>query len=365
MSSCLVCHRTLRKEPSLSRGVGPSCAKKIRGMAGMTGTGGKTFSVLGDEYWERFIEEHVAIRNRQQQWEQSAPSLPAHLEREGSRIVAERIGNYAVYGTKVSNGSELASLFRDIANSDREKLFVACCDEDDNLIGTQCVSVGSIDASFAAPREILKVPFLLGAKKFYVLHNHPSGNPEPSEADFGVTKNIQDASRAFGIEFAGQAIIGDGKYTFLPSDGTRPQTGTLGAPTEKRSSIPLYDTTQRAGDIEKVAFHDRRDVVRYARTEIFRQDKKGIYLICTNTKHETVSASPFSPDDFSQNTRALVMGNAASCFLVADGGVDREEFVTIAKKFQPAAAVLSARLVDAIHVQGPGGYSLYENLILR
>ncbi len=362
--SCLVCHRTLRKEPSVSRGVGPSCAKKIRGMAGMSGTGGKAFRVLGDEYWERFIAEHVAIRNRQQQWEQPVSSPPAHFEREGSRIVVEQVGSYAVYGTKVSNGQELASLFRDIARSDREKLFVACCDEDDNLIGTQCVSVGSIDASFATPREILKVPFLLGAKKFYVLHNHPSGNPEPSEADFGVTKNIYDASRAFGIEFAGQAIVGDKKYVFLPSDGTRPQTGTLGAPAEKRS-IPLYDTSQRAGDIEKVAFRSSQDVAHYANAEIFRHDKKGVYLICTNTKHETVSVSPFSSDDFSQNTRALVMGNAASCFLVADDGFDREEFVAIARKFQPMATVLNARLVDAIQTQSSGGYSLYENLILR
>lgn len=364
MSSCLVCHRTLRKEPSLSRGVGPSCAKKIRGMAGMMGTGGKAFRVLGDEYWERFIAEHAAIRNRHSQWEQSVSSLPAHLEREGSRIVVERIGDYAVYGTKVSNGRELAGLFRDIANSDREKLFVACCDEDDNLIGTQCVSVGSIDASFATPREILKAPFLLGAKKFYVLHNHPSGNPEPSEADYDVTKNIYDASRAFGIEFVGQAIVGDGKYAFLPSDGTHPQMGTLDAPAEKQS-VPLYDTSQRSGTIEKVAFRNSQDVTRYAKAEIFRQDKKGVYLICTNTKYETVSVSPFSSDDFSQNTRALVMGNAANCFLVADDGLDREEFVAMAKKFEPVAAVLNARLVDAIQTQGSGGYSLRENLILR
>lgn len=108
-----------------------------------------------------------------------------------------------------------------------------------------------------------------------------------------------------------------------------------------------------------------QDVASYAKAEIFRQDKKGVYLICANTKHETVSVSPFSSGDFSQNTRALVMGNAANCFLVADDDFDREEFVAIAKKFQPMAAVLNARLIDAIQTQGSGRYSLYENLILR
>lgn len=79
MASCLVCHRGLRKEPSLSRGVGPSCAKKIRGMAGMAGTGGKSFRVLGDEYWEHFILSWRGGNLGLQAGEEAAPSPPSKL----------------------------------------------------------------------------------------------------------------------------------------------------------------------------------------------------------------------------------------------------------------------------------------------
>lgn len=209
MSSCLVCHRALRKEPSLSRGIGPACAKKVRGLAGLTGTGGKAFSVVGDEYWDKFIADHAAIRERQAPWEKAAESI--HIEPEGSRIAAERIGDYTVHGTKIRDQKDLATMFQDMSSFDREKCFVACCDEDGNIIGTQCVSVGTINASFVVPRDVLKVPFLLGAKKFYLLHNHPSGDANPSSEDLSVTKRIHEAATSLGIDFAGHAVIGDGE----------------------------------------------------------------------------------------------------------------------------------------------------------
>ena len=358
MANCLVCHRTLRKEPSLSRGIGPSCAKKVRNMAGLTGTGGQNFSVLGDAFWERFIAEHVAVKNRRASWDQVASSLPSHIAQpQGARIVAEQIGQYAVYGTKIQSGADLAHLFQDLSQSDREKLYVACCDEEGNLIGTQCVSIGSLDASIAHPREILKAPFLLGAKKFYILHNHPSGNPEPSNEDVAVTMRVDQAAKIVGISFGGQAVIGNGEYAFIDSEGHSTKS-KINEPSE-RQSVPLFDTVQQGHHvINKTQFRSPDDVTRYAREKVFRDDKKGVFLICLNTKHEAVAVSPFSTDDFSQNTRALVMENAAGCFLVADGNVD--QFEQLAKKFQPMAKTLGIELIDGIQVRNTNEYSLRQ-----
>lgn len=365
MTACLVCRRTLKKEPSLSRGVGPVCSKKIREMAGMSGSGGKEFSVLGDEFWDRFIQEHAAIRNRQEHMNDSLAVLRTAEHPQGVQVAAEQVGSYQVYGKKIKNDQDLATMFRDLASSDREKMYVACCDEKGNVLGTQCTSIGTLDASFAVSREILKAPFLLGAKKFYLLHNHPSGNPGPSQDDLNVTKNINAAAEAVGIEFSGHAVIGKNGYAFIEPNGNIFESNKE-YKQAKKHEIPLFDTSQKDfGGIVRTELRDPDMVLSYAKNEIFREDKKGMFLIAVNTKHETVGISPFSENDFTQNTRSLVMSNASGFFLIGDADVEEEKFRGVSQQLKAQAKILGIDFIDGVKATDRGGVkSLLEENIL-
>lgn len=65
--------------------------------------------------------------------------------------------------------------------------------------------------NFAAiePKQVLVEAIKIGAPKIIVLHNHPSGDPTPSENDFIVTKKIDTAAKIMGIELIDHIVIGD------------------------------------------------------------------------------------------------------------------------------------------------------------
>jgi len=69
------------------------------------------------------------------------------------------------------------------------------------------VSVGTLDASFAHPREIFKDAITHNAASVILVHNHPSGDPEPSEDDLKITKKLVEAGKILGIEVLDHIII--------------------------------------------------------------------------------------------------------------------------------------------------------------
>ena len=76
------------------------------------------------------------------------------------------------------------------------------------LIHIAEVFVGSGNESLANPSEILRKAISHAASTMILVHNHPSGDPSPSNADHQVTKRMKSACEAVGIEFADHIIIG-------------------------------------------------------------------------------------------------------------------------------------------------------------
>ncbi len=75
-------------------------------------------------------------------------------------------------------------------------------------IARQLVTLGTATASLAHPREVFKGAILAGAVSIIVAHNHPSGDPEPSSADVGITRQLREAGRILGIEVSDHIILG-------------------------------------------------------------------------------------------------------------------------------------------------------------
>lgn len=77
------------------------------------------------------------------------------------------------------------------------------------LIGYNIVSIGTINESLAAPREIMRPVLVAGAYRFILAHNHPSGNSDPSEADRRITARIVECANLFQIGLTDHIVIGE------------------------------------------------------------------------------------------------------------------------------------------------------------
>ena len=74
------------------------------------------------------------------------------------------------------------------------------------------ISIGSVNESIATPAEVFKVALLSNANKIMVCHNHPSGDPQPSESDRNITERLYDSGAIIGIKLLDHIIIGDDVY---------------------------------------------------------------------------------------------------------------------------------------------------------
>lgn len=102
-----------------------------------------------------------------------------------------------------------------ISNLPEEYLYLICMTCRCKAISFFEVSHGIYNTALVNCREILIRALLCGATNIVVIHNHPSGNPEPSTEDVKITKKIKEASDLIGIQFSDHIIIGrDGYYSF-------------------------------------------------------------------------------------------------------------------------------------------------------
>lgn len=85
------------------------------------------------------------------------------------------------------------------------------------IIGIHEVSHGSLSASLVVPREVFKRAILNNAASIILMHNHPSGNSEPSVEDLRLTKRIIDCGTLLSIKLNDHIVIGRGQYTSIAS----------------------------------------------------------------------------------------------------------------------------------------------------
>ncbi|KYK36547.1 MAG: DNA repair protein RadC [Theionarchaea archaeon] len=90
----------------------------------------------------------------------------------------------------------------------QEEFRVILLDTKKRLINHQRISLGSLNASLVEPREVFRPALTTGAKYIILVHNHPSGDPEPSDQDILLTKQLCMCGVILGIEVLDHVIIG-------------------------------------------------------------------------------------------------------------------------------------------------------------
>jgi DNA repair protein RadC len=89
----------------------------------------------------------------------------------------------------------------------REHFLVLLLNARHEVISKETVSIGSLNASIVHPREVFKPAVLGSAATIVLVHNHPSGDPEPSDEDLAITKRLGEAGELLGIAVLDHVIV--------------------------------------------------------------------------------------------------------------------------------------------------------------
>lgn len=116
---------------------------------------------------------------------------------------------------KISSPSDVFSL---IASSLRfeqiEHFKILILDTKNNVRSIENISTGSLNSSIVHPREVFKICVKKSANSIILLHNHPSGEPDPSSNDIALTNRLDECGKILGIKILDHIIIGDTYFSF-------------------------------------------------------------------------------------------------------------------------------------------------------
>ena len=121
---------------------------------------------------------------------------------------------------RISSPDVVAALFQPMLRDRTQEVFmVLLLDSANNLLRDVTVTTGLLNSSLVHPREVFRPAILEPAASIILLHNHPSGNPEPSAEDVAVTRQLSEAGKLFGIPVHDHVIVTPGGYTSFAERG--------------------------------------------------------------------------------------------------------------------------------------------------
>ncbi len=113
----------------------------------------------------------------------------------------------------IGSPEDIASIFmEEIRYHKKESFKILLLNKKNEIISVEDISTGNIDTSIVDPREVFNPAIRKSAGSIVLVHNHPSGNPEPSNADIKVTERIKKAGEILDIKVVDHIIIGDGTF---------------------------------------------------------------------------------------------------------------------------------------------------------
>ncbi len=123
-------------------------------------------------------------------------------------------------GTRISSSRDLFNHFHSSLRDLRREVFkVVLLDAKHAILREETVSEGSLTLSIVHPREVFSLAVRESAAAVIFLHNHPSGDPAPSQEDRVLTARLVSAGEVLGIRVLDHLVIGDGRYVSFADQG--------------------------------------------------------------------------------------------------------------------------------------------------
>ena len=130
---------------------------------------------------------------------------------------------YKVHEKKrITNSSDVVGIISNILSLEdeidkyKEHFYAIGLDSRSRIQYIELVSLGILTATIVHPRELYRRAIFTGVEAIIVVHNHPSGNVEPSEDDLIVTKRLVKAGEILGIKLLDHIIITSDDYSIIP-----------------------------------------------------------------------------------------------------------------------------------------------------
>ena len=115
---------------------------------------------------------------------------------------------------KIKTSDDVANLLMEEMRYERKEIAkVLILNNKNEILKIKDVSLGSSNRATFEPKEVLVDAVKMGAPKIILVHNHPSGDPTPSEGDYEATERVYSSAEMLGIQMLDHVVIGDGKYS--------------------------------------------------------------------------------------------------------------------------------------------------------
>jgi DNA repair protein RadC len=132
------------------------------------------------------------------------------------RDVTESYPELVNHQEKITSPERLYENFHFIFDNEVQEMFVVFwLSTTDKVIGYEIISRGSLNASVVHPREVFRGAIVSSCASIIVAHNHPSGNPEPSNEDIQTTKKLVEAGKIIDINVFDHIIFAQKSFTSM------------------------------------------------------------------------------------------------------------------------------------------------------
>ncbi|MBI5315859.1 MAG: DNA repair protein RadC [Nitrospirae bacterium] len=140
------------------------------------------------------------------------PMYKISMIRDGS-VCAER--------KAIMSSRDVLPILREyFEHHDREEMLCLLLDAKHKLTGLHTISIGSLSSAIVHPRETFKCAIISNCAAIILAHNHPSGDPTPSQEDHALTKRLKDGGDILGIPVLDHLVIGEnGRYVSFAETG--------------------------------------------------------------------------------------------------------------------------------------------------
>ncbi|MTI68771.1 MAG: JAB domain-containing protein [Firmicutes bacterium] len=120
---------------------------------------------------------------------------------------------------KITSPLDVSNLLMDdMKNLKKEYFKIIMLNTKNRIISIEDISVGSLNSSIVHPREVFKSAIKRSSASLILVHNHPSGDPEPSKEDINITKRLVECGKILGIKVLDHIILGNNRYVSLKEE---------------------------------------------------------------------------------------------------------------------------------------------------
>lgn len=210
------------REKLLKRGAGSLSDAEILAVLFGSGTGKQGAMVIANELIDKFGQlKHVIHGKREQLCEVCGVGETKYAQLAVISEISKRILETSLQAQPVFHQvSEVKNfLLATLRHEHKEHFGLLCLNSQHHLIAFRLLFSGTINAAAVYPREIVRQVIEDNAAAVILVHNHPSGVSEPSEADIRLTKDIRSALGLIDVSVLDHFIVGDGDVLSLAQRG--------------------------------------------------------------------------------------------------------------------------------------------------